>query len=390
MQRVQFHFIASCYLVISQQSDMLLIKKFSVIKVIFTSVFLVSESISPDKTKKLKFTLYYFLFSKHIYLGGIMEKVSKIYITGHTGLVGSAIIRKLKEKGYSHIITRNHAELDLTRQEETEAFFQQEKPDYIFCAAGKVGGIAANSTYPAEFIYANLSIACNIVHSSYKYGVKKLLNLGSSCIYPKFAPQPMKEEYLLTDTLEPTNEAYAVAKIAAIKLCTYYNRQYGTNFISVMPTNLYGPNDNYDPYNSHVLAALIRKFHEANIYNHPVVLWGDGSPYREFLYVDDLAEAVVFLMENYNGSDIGELINIGTGHEITIKDLAEKIKTIAGYTGEIQWDTTKPNGTPSKLLDVSRMEAFGWKAHISLDEGLQLVYEDFKSNYSRYTAVINK
>jgi GDP-L-fucose synthase len=317
-----------------------------------------------------------------------MNKESKIYVAGHTGLVGSALVKKLKGKGYTRIITKSHRDLDLTRQSETEKFFKEERPSYVLCAAARVGGIGANSTYPAEFIYANLAIALNIIHGSFRYGVKKLLNLGSSCIFPKFAPQPLKEEYLLTGTLEPTNEAYSIAKIAAIKLCAFYNKQYKTDFISVMPTNLYGPRDNYDLNNSHVLAALIRKFHEAAVSDTPVVLWGDGSPYREFLYSDDLADAVIFLMEHYSSRDIGEFINIGTGVEIRIKDLAEKISHIAGYKGNITWDTTKPNGTPRKLLDVSRLEALGWQAKTTLDEGLVLTYEDFKENYMKYTVSV--
>ena len=303
---------------------------------------------------------------------------AKVYVAGHRGLVGSAIVRRLKAGGYGNIITRTHKELDLTRQEEVEAFFAREKPEYVYLAAAKVGGIGANSTYPAQFIYENLAIALNVIEASCKYGVKKLLNLGSSCIYPKYAPQPIKEEYLLTGPLEPTNEAYAIAKISAIKLCKFYNQQYGTNFISLMPTNLYGPGDNYDLENSHVLPALIRKFHEAKMKGGPVILWGDGSPMREFLHSDDLADAAVFLMENKDAEDIGEFVNVGTGEDLAIKDLAELVAKIVGYTGEIIWDTSKPNGTPRKLLDVSKLIALGWKYKIKLKEGIALTYQDFK------------
>jgi GDP-L-fucose synthase len=303
---------------------------------------------------------------------------AKVYVAGHRGLVGSAIVRRLKAGGYGNIITRTHAELDLTLQEEVEAFFAREKPEYVYLAAAKVGGIGANSTYPAQFIYENLAIALNVIEAARKYGVKKLLNLGSSCIYPKYAPQPIKEEYLLTGPLEPTNEAYAIAKISAIKLCKFYNQQYGTNFISLMPTNLYGPGDNYDLENSHVLPALIRKFHEAKIKGGPVILWGDGSPMREFLHSDDLADAAVFLMENKDAADIGEFVNIGTGEDLAIKDLAELVAKIVGYTGEIIWDTSKPNGTPRKLLDVSKLTALGWKYKIKLEDGIASTYQDFK------------
>jgi len=307
---------------------------------------------------------------------------AKVYVAGHRGLVGSAIVRRLKAGGYGNIITRTHAELDLTRQEEVEAFFAAERPEYVYLAAAKVGGIGANSTYPAEFIYENLAIALNVIEAARKYGAKKLLNLGSSCIYPKYAPQPIKEEYLLTGPLEPTNEAYAIAKISAIKLCKFYNQQYGTNFISLMPTNLYGPGDNYDLENSHVLPALIRKFHEAKMKGGPVILWGDGSPMREFLHSDDLADAAVFLMENKDAADIGEFVNIGTGEDLAIKDLAELVAKIVGYTGEIIWDTSKPNGTPRKLLDVSKLTALGWKYKIKLEEGIRSTYKDFISKYT--------
>lgn len=304
-----------------------------------------------------------------------MQKDSKIYIAGYKGLVGSAIKRKLEEKGYENLIYSDLGDFDLQRQVEVEAFFEKEKPEYAFLAAARVGGIWANKTYPAEFIYSNLSIEVNFIHAAHKYGLKKLLFLGSSCIYPRLAPQPMKEEHLLTSPLEPTNEAYAIAKIAGLKMCRYYNEQYGTDYISVMPTNLYGPNDNYDLQSSHVLPALIRKFHEAKIENKPFVeLWGTGAPKREFLYVDDLADAVVFLMEKHDYNDIGEVINIGVGEDITIRELAEIIRDTVGFKGELKWDTSKPDGTPRKLLDVSRLNALGWKAKISLHEGIQKTY----------------
>ncbi len=308
-----------------------------------------------------------------------MNKESKIYIAGHNGLVGSAIKRELEKQGYSDLIFKTHKELDLERQNEVEEFFEKEKPEYVFLAAARVGGIMANKTFPAEFIYSNLAVELNVIHSAYKFGVKKLLFLGSSCIYPRLASQPMKEEYLLLSPLEPTNEAYAIAKIAGLKMCKYYNEQYGTNFISVQPTNLYGRNDNYDLFNSHVLPALLRKFHEAKIQNRPYVeMWGTGSPKREFLFSDDLAEAVVFLMENYNHEDIGELINIGTGKDITIKELAGIIKEIIGYKGYIKWDSSKPDGTPQKLLDVTKLQKLGWKAKTGLAEGIKKTYKDFQ------------
>lgn len=314
-----------------------------------------------------------------------MEKSAKIYIAGHRGLVGSAIKRKLEELGFTSLIYRSHQELDLERQQPTEEFFQQERPEYVFLAAARVGGIMANKTYPAEFIYSNLAAQINVIHSSYRYGVKKLLFLGSSCIYPKYSPQPMKEEHLLTSHLEPTNEAYAIAKIAGLKMCRYYNEQFGTNYISVMPTNLYGPNDNYDPQNSHVLPAFILKFYQAKIQNLPeVTVWGTGSPRREFLHVDDLADAVIFLMQNYDQHDIGEIINIGCGQDISIKDLAGKIRDVVGYTGKVHWDTSKPDGTPRKLLDISKIVKLGWQPKISLDEGLKSVYRDFTQNRDRY------
>lgn len=307
-----------------------------------------------------------------------MEKDVKIYVAGYKGLVGSAIRRKLHEKGYTNLLLSDIDDFDLQRQAEVEAFFEREQPEYTFLAAARVGGILANKTYPAEFIYSNLSIEVNVIHAAYKYGVKKLLFLGSSCIYPRLAPQPMKEDSLLTSPLEPTNEAYAIAKIAGLKMCRYYNQQYGTNFISVMPTNLYGPNDNYNLETSHVLPALIRKFHEAKINNEPFVeLWGTGSPRREFMFVDDLADAVVFLMENCDYKDIGEIINIGVGKDITIKELAEMIKSIVGFEGELKWDTGKPDGTPQKLLDVSRLNTLGWKARYSLKKGIFKTYEAF-------------
>lgn len=369
-----------------------------------------------------------------------MNKNARIFVAGHRGLVGSAILRKLKEKGFPDPVTRTSKQLDLRMQKDAEKFFEKEKPEYVFLAAAKVGGILANSTYKAEFIYDNIMIAANIIHSAYKHGVKKLLNLGSSCIYPKLAPQPMKEEYLLTGNLEPTNEPYAIAKISAIKLCRYYNEQYGTNFISVMPTNLYGPNDNFNLETAHVLPAMIRKFHlaklmrQANVkdkYNkiikdlkkfpigfnlnlNPdaaldlnsdlsllfeklgvtseyVKLWGSGNVYREFLYVDDLADCCVFLMENYDAKKnhslnfnigVDEFVNIGTGKDLTIKDLAETVREIVGFDGEIQWDSTKPDGAPRKLLDVSRLNSSGWMPQISLKEGIKKTYDWYISKIS--------
>lgn len=306
----------------------------------------------------------------------IMDKKSKIYLAGHRGLVGSALKRKLESKGYSNFIFRTHRELDLTNQQAVNEFFEQEKPEYVFLAAAKVGGILANNTYPAEFIYENLMIEANVIHASYRYDVKKLLFLGSSCIYPKLAPQPLKEEYLLTGPLEETNEAYAIAKIAGIRLCKHYNQQYGTNFISVMPTNLYGPNDNFDLETSHVMPALVRKFHEAKVKNEPeVVIWGTGKPLREFLHVDDMADACVYLMENFDMDDIGEFVNIGVGKDITIGELAELIKEIVGFAGEIKKDLSKPDGTPQKLLDITKLSSLGWKAKISLRDGIEQTYE---------------
>ena len=310
-----------------------------------------------------------------------MEKDAKIYIAGHRGMVGSAILRKLQKEGYHHIVTRTSAELDLRNQQDVADFFAAEKPDYVFLAAAKVGGIVANNTYRADFLYENLQIQNNIIHSSYLNGVKKLMFLGSSCIYPKLAPQPLKEEYLLTGPLEPTNEPYAVAKIAGIKMCDAYRAQYGCNYISVMPTNLYGYNDNYHPENSHVLPALIRRFHEAKIQNLPdVTIWGTGSPKREFLFADDLAEACYYLMQNY---DEEGLVNIGTGEDISIKDLALLVKDIIGYPGEIKFDTTRPDGTPRKLMDVTKLHSKGWKHTIELSEGIKLAYEDFLSHKAK-------
>jgi GDP-L-fucose synthase len=305
-----------------------------------------------------------------------MEKNSKVYVAGHRGLVGSAIMRKLESKSYKNIICRTHKELDLTDQQAVNEFFVSEKPEYVFLAAAKVGGIFANDTYPAEFIYDNLMIETNVINAAYKYGVKKLLFMGSSCIYPKFALQPMKEEYLLTGELEPTNEAYAIAKIAGIRLCKHYNQQYGTNFISVMPTNLYGPNDNFDLQTSHVMPALIRKFHEAKINNESkVVIWGTGKPLREFLHVDDMADACVYLMDNFNAEDMGEFVNIGVGKDVSIAELSETIRDIVGFEGEVLYDTSKPDGTPRKLLDVSLLNSLGWKHSIDLKEGIKNTFE---------------
>ena len=313
-----------------------------------------------------------------------MKSNSKIYIAGHRGMVGSAIYRCLKGKGFNNFILRTSEELDLRNQKNVAEFFSTEKPDYVFLAAAKVGGIVANNTYRAEFLYDNLMIQNNVIHHSYLNEVKKLLFVGSSCIYPKHAPQPMKEEYLLTGSLEPTNEPYAIAKIAGIKMCESYRQQYGCNFISAMPTNLYGKNDNYDLQNSHVLPALIRKFHEAKTGGKKeVVVWGTGTPLREFMYADDLAEACVYLMLNYNES---QWINIGTGEEISIKDLALMIKNIVGFTGEIVFDTTKPDGTPRKLLDITRLKATGFKHKVGLEEGIQLAYKDFQSKLKTVSA----
>lgn len=310
-----------------------------------------------------------------------MQKDSKIYVAGHRGMVGSAIVRELQHQGYTNIITRTHAELDLTRQDQVERFFAEERPEYVFLAAAKVGGIIANQSALADFMYENMMLEMNVIHAAWKNGCKKLEFLGSSCIYPRLAPQPMKEDCLLTSALEPTNEAYALAKISGLKYCEYLNRQYGTDFISLMPTNLYGPNDNYHPTHSHVLPALIRRFHEAKEQGlKEVTCWGDGSPLREFLYVDDLANLCVFLMENYSGN---ETVNAGSGKEITIKGLTELVAKVIGYEGAILWDTSKPNGTPRKLLDVSKSAAMGWTAQTSLEEGIRLAYADFLSNPMR-------
>jgi GDP-L-fucose synthase len=307
-----------------------------------------------------------------------MNHNSKIYIAGHRGLVGSAIIRKLKTEGYGNLVLRTSAELDLRSQAAVIEFFIREKPEYVFLAAAKVGGIIANNTYPAEFIYDNLMIQTNIIHNAYLTGVKKLLFLGSTCIYPKLAPQPMKEEYLLNGPLEPTNEPYAVAKIAGIKMCQAYNRQYGTLYISAMPTNLYGPNDNFDLATSHVLPALIRKFHEAKTCGEKnVVIWGTGAPYREFIHVDDVADACFYLMQHYDGD---EIVNIGTGNELTIKELALLVKKIVGFTGDIIFDSSKPDGTPRKRIDVSRIHALGWRHKLDLEEGVKNVYQWYMQN----------
>ena len=304
-----------------------------------------------------------------------MEKDSKIYVAGHTGLVGSAIVRQLKEEGYKNLVHKNHNELELMDQKAVFKFFEVERPEYVFLAAAKVGGILSNNTYPAQFIYSNLQIQTSVIHACYKYNVKKLLFLGSSCIYPKFAPQPMLEDALLSGKLEPTNKAYAIAKIAGIIMCQSYNTEYNTNFISVMPTNLYGQNDHYDLYNSHVLPALLRKIHEAKISNADTVeIWGTGTVRREFLFVDDLAEACVFLMNYY---DDDEIINIGTGEDITIKELAETIAEVVGYKKSFHFDKTKPDGTPKKLLNVEKINKLGWKAKTDLRKGCKLTYEDF-------------
>ena len=310
-----------------------------------------------------------------------MEKTAKIYVAGHRGMVGSAILRELQRQGYDNLVLRTHRELDLTRQAEVEAFFSEEKPEYVFLAAAKVGGIMANAGALADFMYENMTMEMNVIHAAWKNGCKRLEFLGSSCIYPRLAPQPMPESCLLTGALEETNEAYALAKISGLKYCEYLNRQYGTDYLSVMPTNLYGPNDNYHPEHSHVLPALIRRFHEAKETNaSEVVCWGDGSPLREFLYVDDLAELCVFLMNQYHGN---ETVNAGTGKEITIKALAEIVARIVGYKGGIAWDTSKPNGTPRKLLDVSKAAALGWRYKTELADGIHKAYEDFLSRGTR-------
>ncbi len=312
-----------------------------------------------------------------------MEKNDRIYVAGHRGMVGSAIVRELRRQGYENLILRTHEELDLCRQDAVEDFFAEEKPDYVFLAAAKVGGIAANESALADFMYENMILEMNVIHSAWKNGCKKLEFLGSSCIYPRMAPQPMKEDCLLTSELEKTNEAYALAKISGLKYCEYLNKQYGTDYISVMPTNLYGPNDNYHPKNSHVLPALIRRFHEAKEQKLPyVTCWGDGSPLREFLYVDDLADLCVFLMNHYSGN---ETVNAGTGKELTIRKLTELVAEVIGYEGEIRWDRSKPNGTPRKLLDVSKAAGLGWTYKTELRDGIRLSYEDFLSSVSSFT-----
>lgn len=310
-----------------------------------------------------------------------MEKDGKIYVAGHRGMVGSAIVRALEAQGYHNIITRRHSELNLCRQKEVEDFFVAEKPDYVFLAAAKVGGIVANSEAPADFMYDNMILEMNVIHSAWENGCKKLLFLGSSCIYPRMAPQPMPESCLLTSELEKTNEAYALAKISGLKYCEFLNRQYGMDYISAMPTNLYGPNDNYHPTHSHVLPALIRRFHEAKEEGlKTVTCWGSGTPLREFLYVDDLADACVFLMNNYSDN---ETVNVGTGKELSIRELTELTAKVIGYEGEIQWDTSKPDGTPRKLLDVSKLEKLGWRYKTELEEGIRLTYQDFLNNPMR-------
>jgi len=311
----------------------------------------------------------------------MMDKQAKIYVAGHRGMVGSAIVRELQRQGYTNIITRTRQELDLTRQDAVEAFFAAEQPEYVFLAAAKVGGIIANQSALADFMYENMMLEMNVIHAAWKNGCKKLQFLGSSCIYPRLAPQPMPESCLLTSALEPTNEAYALAKISGLKYCEYLNRQYGADFISVMPTNLYGPNDNYHPTHSHVLPALIRRFHEAKEAGLPTVTcWGDGSPLREFLYVDDLANCCVYLMNHYSGN---ETVNAGTGKEVSIRELTEIVAKVVGYEGQILWDTTKPNGTPRKLLDVSKATALGWTYRTDLEDGVRLTYADFLSNPMR-------
>lgn len=311
----------------------------------------------------------------------MMELSAKIYVAGHDGMVGSAIIRNLKSKGYTNFITRHSKDLDLRNQQAVNDFFVKEKPDYVFLAAAKVGGIGANTEQIADFLYDNMMIEMNVINAAFRNGVKKLEFLGSSCIYPKFAPQPMKEDCLLTSSLEPTNEGYALAKISGLKYCEYLNRQYGTNYISVMPTNLYGPNDNYHPEHSHVLPALIRRFHEAKMNNlQSVTCWGDGTPLREFMFVDDMADACVFLMNNYDGN---ETVNVGTGKELTIKQLTELVAKVIGYNGEIKWDLTRPNGTPRKLLNVSKLHGLGWHHKVELEDGIKISYNDFQTRVIR-------
>ena len=311
----------------------------------------------------------------------MMDKNAKIYVAGHRGMVGSAIVRELERQGYHNLVLRTHKALDLTRQDQVEAFFAAEKPEYVFLAAAKVGGIMGNATAKADFMYVNMILEMNVIHSAWQNGCRKLEFLGSSCIYPRLAPQPMPESCLLTSELESTNEAYALAKISGLKYCEYLNTQYGTDYISIMPTNLYGPNDNYHPEHSHVLPALIRRFHEAKVEGRPsVTCWGDGSPLREFLYVDDLANLCVFLMNNYSGN---ETVNAGTGKELTIKELTELVAKVVGYEGKIEWDASKPNGTPRKLLDVSKAAKLGWTYKTELEDGIRLAYADFLSNPMR-------
>lgn len=312
-----------------------------------------------------------------------LDKGGKIYVAGHTGLAGSALVRRLRKGGYTNIIVRKHAELDLIQQDAVEKFFARERPDYVFVAAAKVGGIFANNAYPAEFAYQNLAIETNVIHASHRHGVKKLMFLGSSCIYPRLAPQPMNESALLTGPLEPTNEAYAIAKIAGIKLCAAYHRQYGSNFLSVMPTNLYGPGDYYDLQNAHVVPALIRKMHEAKVSGaKEAVIWGSGTPRREFLFSDDMADACVYLMERYDAPQIGEFINIGTGEDLTIVDLAKTIAAVVGFDGKIVFDPSKPDGAPRKLLDVTRLHGLGWRHSVKLQDGLQRAYCDYQEQLS--------
>ncbi len=311
----------------------------------------------------------------------------KIYVAGHRGLVGSALVRQLLARGYTNLVTCTHSELDLTSQGSTRSFFERERPEYVFLAAAKVGGIYANSTHPGEFIYENLAIQVNVIHSAYLFGIKKLMFFGSSCIYPKYCSQPMKEEDLLTGILEPTNEPYAIAKIAGLKMCSAYNRQYGTNFLSVMPTNLYGSEDNYDAQNSHVVPALLRKAHEAKLQGkEEITVWGTGTPRREFLYSDDLADACIFLMENHNASDIGEFVNIGSGQEVSISELARLITRIVGYQGKILFDASQPDGTPRKLLDSSKLSVLGWHSKTALEDGIRQTYEKYVTDAALFTS----
>ena len=316
-----------------------------------------------------------------------MDRNAKIYVAGHRGLVGSAIMRRLQAGGYSNLVTRSRSELDLTDQQAVQQFYLAEKPDYVFIAAAKVGGIHANNTYPADFIYHNLMIECNLIHGAYQHGVKKLLFLGSTCIYPRLAPQPMKETHLLTGPLEPTNEPYAVAKIAGIKMCSAYNRQYGTNFMSVMPTNLYGANDNYHPQNSHVLPALIRRLHEAKGHgDKQATVWGTGNARREFMASDDMADACLFLIERFDAKAVGEVINIGVGYDMTIREVVEVVAGVVGFEGELMFDASKPDGAPRKLVDSSRLAALGWKPNVPFEEGLRAAYADYLKTLEARTA----